>query len=76
VNRQKLPVRTSRIADLMYDRGARALEVEFKNGSVWRYYQVPVRAFRALMEAFTNRTVLDAFTRSGEYPVVLVRGPN
>ena len=48
---KRLPVSSSSIRTVGYDAKTRALEVEFLNGRVYRYADVPEVAFDALMGA-------------------------
>lgn len=45
------PVDSSVIASVGYDRSLAVLEVEFTNGSRYRYYAVPASVHRALVSA-------------------------
>ena len=45
------PVESSSIAAIGYLEPAAILEVEFRNGSVYRYFEVPPSAYRALGDA-------------------------
>jgi hypothetical protein len=51
VNIQRKPVNSTNVRSVGYHRGARVLEVEFKVGSVYRYREVPLDAYEALMHA-------------------------
>ena len=44
----RIPVRSSNVASVGYDESSSTLEVEFKSGSVYRYFGVPVQHFHAL----------------------------
>jgi hypothetical protein len=44
----RVPVSSSNIAAVGYDENSSMLEVEFKSGSVYRYFGVPAQHFRAL----------------------------
>lgn len=45
------PVSSSNLASVGYDSGSETLEVEFKNGSIYQYYNVPQVMFESLMQA-------------------------
>lgn len=54
------------LASVGYDGGRRALEVEFKNGHVYRYFNVPFSTVEGLMHAgsagkFFSRQIRDRF---------------
>ena len=47
---QHVPVNSSNLASVGYDTAAKVLEVEFREGRVYQYHDVPESAYRALME--------------------------
>jgi len=47
---KRVPVDSSSVAGVGYDSGTATLEIEFRNGGVYRYFGVPERHFRALTE--------------------------
>lgn len=64
---QRTPVVSSGVASVGYDPVTLVLEVEFKNGKVYRYQQVPRAAHRLLMQApsigrFLNEQIIPRFT--------------
>ena len=44
-------VSSSNLASVGYDPNSETLEVEFKNGSIYQYYNVPQFMYERLMEA-------------------------
>lgn len=48
---KRVTVASRSLRSLGYDPGEQALEVEFHNGSVYRYERVPPEAVQALLEA-------------------------
>ena len=48
---QRTPVNSSSVASVGYDPVTSVLEIEFRNGKVYRYRQVPRAAHRLLMQA-------------------------
>ncbi len=48
---KRVPVDSRSLRALGYDPDAQALEVEFHNGSQYRYEQVPAEVVKALLEA-------------------------
>jgi hypothetical protein len=54
------PVSSSNIASIGYDEGSGTLEVEFLNGAVYRYFDVPSNLYEALMAAASHGTFLNA----------------
>ena len=47
----RTPVSSSNVASVGYDQNTLTLEVEFKNGSVYQYYDVPEVVHQELMQA-------------------------
>jgi KTSC domain len=48
---ERAPVVSSSVASVGYDAATFELEIEFRNGRVYRYLQVPVAAYRLLLQA-------------------------
>lgn len=48
---RRLPVDSSALRSVGYDTKARILEIEFINGSVYDYYDVPPETYQELCEA-------------------------
>ncbi len=46
-----VPISSSTIAAVRYDNHARAMDIEFKNGSVYRYFDVPAAMYEELLRA-------------------------
>lgn len=49
----RLPVDSSNLAAVGYDPETRTLEIEFRNGRVYRYFDVPSDVYEELMAADT-----------------------
>jgi hypothetical protein len=47
----RAPVDSSSVRSVGYDPATFELEIEFRNGRVYRYLQVPVAAYRLLLQA-------------------------
>jgi hypothetical protein len=63
---ERRPVASSSIASVGYDPGSFELEIEFHNGRVYRYLQVPAAAYRLLLQApsigeYVNRVIKPRF---------------
>jgi len=63
----RTPVESSSIASVGYDPATFELEIEFRTGRVYRYEQVPVAAFRLLLQApsigeYVNRVIKPRFS--------------
>lgn len=48
---ERVSVSSSNVESVGYDNDAQTLEVEFKNGSVYQYFDVPERIFEGLTQA-------------------------
>lgn len=48
---ERVPVRSSNIASVGYDATARAMEVEFGNGGIYLYQEVPAELHERLMQS-------------------------
>ena len=50
----RVPVSSSNVAAVGYDESNSTLEVEFKSGSVYQYFEVPARHFHVLSGGSTS----------------------
>lgn len=48
---ERISVTSSNIEAIGYDAGSETLQVEFKNGSTYQYFDVPERVFEELRDA-------------------------
>jgi uncharacterized protein len=55
----KTPVSSSNVASVGYDQNTMTLEVEFKSGSVYQYFDVPEGVYREMMSADSIGTYLN-----------------
>ncbi len=63
---EREPVSSSNIAAIGYDSETEILEVEFTNGSIYEYRNIPIFLYEELMSAssygsFFNREIRNAF---------------
>ena len=61
------PVASGSIASIGYDEPSQTLEVEFTNGAVYQYYNVPQPVFEQLMQAPSKGQYL-AYQIKNAYP--------
>jgi hypothetical protein len=61
------PVASSNIASIGYDTGTETLEVEFTNGTIYQYFNVPSGLNDQLMAAPSKGQFLNIYIRNG-YP--------
>ncbi len=64
---ERIAVESSSVRAVGYDPATFELEVEFRNGRSYRYQQVPVAAYRLLLQApsigeFVNEQIKPRFT--------------
>lgn len=55
----RIPVSSSNVASVGYDLNTMTLEVEFTNGSVYQYFDVPETEYRNLLGASSVGTYLN-----------------
>lgn len=67
------PVSSSNIASVGYDNGTQTLEVEFHNGSVYQYRNVPSGIYQGLMGAPSHGEYFDAYVKKGGYSYTRIR---
>ncbi len=48
---ERIPVESSNIASIGYDEDTNTLEIEFHNGGVYQYFDVPFLVYDGMMEA-------------------------
>lgn len=56
---KRVPVESSALATVGYSKKLRALEIEFRNGSVYRYLEVPSDVYEALLNARSKARFYD-----------------
>lgn len=60
-------VSSSNIASIGYNASEMILEVEFLNGAIYQYYDVPQSVYDGLMSASSHGSYLDAYVKKGGY---------
>lgn len=60
-------VSSSNIASIGYDPMRMILEVEFLNGSIYQYYDVPEELYIGLMAASSHGKFLNEYIKKGGY---------
>jgi hypothetical protein len=66
------PVQSSAIAKVGYSKRRHILEIEFVNGAIYRYFDIPLSVHRDLMSAESKARFYDSTIRK-HYRSVLVR---
>ena len=62
---EREPVSSSSLASVGYDRGSETLEVEFLNGGIYEYYNVPEFMHERLMQASSIGGFFNAEIKNG-----------
>lgn len=70
---QRTRVSSSNIHSIGYDSLTSRLEVEFLNGSIYQYLNVPERLYTQLMNASSHGEYLDAYIKKGGYSYIKIR---
>ena len=68
---ERQPVVSSNVASIGYDEDGKELQVEFRNGSVYSYWNVPASEHQALMVARSKGSYLHFYIK-GSYPFTQV----
>lgn len=50
----RIPITSSNIASVGYDENSQTLEIEFSNGSVYQYFDVPVNIYQGMMTSSSH----------------------
>ncbi len=69
---QRTPVSSSNLRSVGYDPASQTLEIEFQNGRIYQYFNVPQSVYDALMAAESHGRYFLAHIR-GVYPYRRVR---
>lgn len=60
-------VTSSNIASIGYDSVQMILEVEFLNGSIYHYYDIPESIYEGIMSAESHGKYLNEYVKKGGY---------
>lgn len=63
---QRTSVSSSNIASIGYDNQSSTLEIEFLNGSIYQYFDVPESVYNELMQAASLGSYLNSYIK-GNY---------
>ena len=64
---QRIPVTSSNVESVGYDAATSTLEVEFRNGGVYQYFDVPASKHAGLLAASSVGGYLDAYIKKAGY---------
>ena len=60
-------VRSSNLKSVGYDPEAKTLEIEFLNGGLYKYFNVPENIYNELMAASSHGSYFDQYVKKGGY---------
>jgi tyrosyl-tRNA synthetase len=69
---ERQAVSSANLASVGYCRDTRTLEIEFRNGVIYRYYDIPQEEFDNLMKADSHGQHFDANIKKGAYNYIKV----
>ena len=72
---KRIPLTSTTNLTAGYDGFARVLEIEFPNGSVYQYFDVPMNVYHDLLTTDSPGSYLDAQLKKGGYRYQRVEGP-
>lgn len=64
---ERTPVRSSALRSVRYDEEQRVLEIEFSNGAVYQYFDVPAEVYSELMAAESHGRYFHQQVRDAGY---------
>lgn len=64
---KRIPVSSSQISSIGYKRTMQILEVEFNNGAVFQYFDVPERVYDGLMSASSIGSHFHRYVKNAGY---------
>lgn len=64
---QRQSVSSSNISSIGYDENSNTLEIEFHNGGVYQYFNVPKNVFEGLMSASSHGQYFDQNIKKAGY---------
>ena len=69
----RTPVSSSNLASVGYDSSSRTLEVEFLNGTIYQYANVPTDRHVGLLKASSKGDYFNFYIKEGGYSYTQVR---
>jgi hypothetical protein len=63
----RVPVSSSNLASVGYAAESKTLEIEFQNGSIYQYFNVPKNIYSGLMSAASHGSYFDAYIKKGGF---------
>ena len=63
----RTPITSSNLSSVGYDQSTSTLEVEFRHGGVYQYFDVPAARYDGLLSAYSRGSYFDSFIKDGGY---------
>jgi hypothetical protein len=63
----RIQVSSTELASIGYEEATLVLEVEFRKGGVYRYFEVPAQIYNQLMAASSKGSYFNKVIREGDY---------
>ena len=70
---QREPIASSSIASVGYDEATKTLELEFHNGRIYQFFNIPPQMAAALKAAPSHGAYFNKYLRNSEYEFTLIR---
>lgn len=64
---ERIPIQSSNLASVGYDETTSVLEVEFINGNIYQYFDVPIHIYKGLMNATSKGRYLNENIKKAGY---------
>ena len=69
----RTPISSSNLRSVGYDQPTSTLEVEFRHGGVYQYFDVPEARYAGLMSAYSKGSYFDQSIKNGGYSYRQIR---
>lgn len=69
----RTPVSSSNLASVGYEPESMILEIEFRNGGIYQYFNIPESVYSGLMSADSHGKYFDAYIKKGGYRFKKIR---
>ena len=64
---ERQAVKSSNLSEVGYDADTQVLEVQFKKGAIYQYFDVPVEVYDELMEAESIGKAFSTMIKAGDF---------
>lgn len=69
----RVQVMSSDLASVGYDKETQVLEIEFRNGSIYQYFNIPESIYSGLMSASSHGRYFVAYIKKGNFSYKQIR---